>query len=55
MSSAVENRICKELGFINKDPPENCSAGPKNDENIFVWEASILGPTETPYEGGIYK
>ncbi len=55
MSSAVENRISKELVFINKDPPANCSAGPKDDGNIFVWEASILGPTETPYEGGIYK
>lgn len=55
MSSSVESRINKELLFINRDPPANCSAGPKDNDNIFLWEASILGPTETPYEGGIFK
>ena len=53
--SSVEQRIGKELIMINKDPPSNCSAGPKSDTNLFHWEATILGPTETPYEGGIYK
>ena len=46
-------RLTKELQEIKKDPPLNISAGPIND-NLFEWEAVLLGPTETPYEGGIF-
>ena len=33
-------RIKRELIDYQKDPPSNCSAGPK-DENIFDWEATL--------------
>ena len=46
-------RLTKELIEIQKDPPLNISAGSKED-NLFEWEAVLLGPTETPYEGGIF-
>ena len=46
-------RLTKELQEIKKDPPLNISAGPIND-NLFEWEAVLLGPTETPYEGGVF-
>jgi len=47
-------RINKELlEFINS-PPENCSAGPIND-NLFNWSATILGPTKSPFDGGIFN
>ena len=47
-------RLQKEIREIQLDPPSNCSAGLIND-NIYHWEAVIMGPSETPYEGGIFK
>ena len=47
-------RLQKELSEIQKDTPENCSAGLNNTNDLFNWDATIIGPTETPYEGGIF-
>ena len=47
-------RLQKELEEIKTDPPSNCSAGLK-DDNIYEWEATIIGPSESPYSGGIFR
>ena len=54
MNKKLEKRLKIELDDIKKNPPMNCSAGLINDD-IKKWEATIIGPSETPFAGGIYK
>ena len=50
---SAENRIKAELLEIEKDPPDNCSAGMESDD-IYTWEATLMGPTGSVYEGGVF-
>ncbi len=47
-------RLTRELKNLIEDPPINISAGPI-EENMFFWDATIIGPIGTPYERGIFK
>ena len=49
----VAKRLQSEHKEMITNPPSNCSGGPINDD-IFKWQATILGPKGTPYEGGIF-
>jgi ubiquitin-conjugating enzyme E2 D/E len=54
MSSAM-HRIKKELSEFLLDPPTHCSAGLADEDNLFLWDATIIGPQDTNYENGIFK
>ena len=47
-------RINADLNEILKNPPANCSAGPIDENNIYEWQATIMGPRDSPYQDGIF-
>ena len=47
-------RLAKEMNDLNQESIPNISAGPINSNDLTNWQATIIGPSETPYEGGIF-
>ena len=45
-------RIQRELEILKKDLPNNWTLGPIDETNLFILELTLLGPQNTPYEGG---
>ncbi|VDK66203.1 unnamed protein product [Gongylonema pulchrum] len=41
---------------MKRAPVEGFSAGLRGDaEDIYKWEVVVLGPPDTPYEGGVFR
>jgi len=48
-------RLKKELSDLFLNPLPNCSAYLLNENDLFTWEAKIIGPENSPYHNGIFK
>ncbi|KAF2437054.1 ubiquitin-conjugating enzyme [Tothia fuscella] len=54
MSAVASKRLGTEYKNLTNDPPEGITAGPANEDDMFIWEALIQGPEGTPFEGGVF-
>ena len=52
MTSTI--RLSREYQNLVKEPIDNVNFIVNND-NLLKWEFSIIGPHDSPYEGGIYN
>ncbi|XP_031567300.1 ubiquitin-conjugating enzyme E2 S-like [Actinia tenebrosa] len=54
LSPQIIKQVARELQGLASNPPEGIKIF-TNDEDITDIQATIEGPTGTPYEGGIFK
>ena len=47
-------RLVRELNQLASDPAPGVSAWAVDDDNMMELEAMILGPSESPYDGGSF-
>ena len=48
-------RLTSDLKNIQRDAPNGISAGPMDESNLYFWQATISGPEETCWEGGLFN
>ncbi|CAN6561077.1 unnamed protein product [Malus baccata var. baccata] len=53
-NSNLPRRIIKETQRLLSEPAPGISASP-SEENMRYFNVMILGPTQSPYEGGVFK
>ncbi|WVZ00765.1 hypothetical protein V8G54_026834, partial [Vigna mungo] len=53
-NSNLPRRIIKETQRLLSEPAPGISASPSED-NMRYFNVMILGPTQSPYEGGVFK
>ncbi|KAI0565521.1 Ubiquitin-conjugating enzyme [Gracilaria domingensis] len=48
------DRLQDEYRILSRNPHPGGSASPRDPNFPFVWDATILGPNNTPWEGGFF-
>ena len=53
----AQKRIARELKELSRPDqlPSGCVCSPINADNLFEWAATIEGPSDSPYEGGVFE
>jgi ubiquitin-conjugating enzyme E2 G2 len=52
--STAQKRLLKEYQQLTRDPPPGIIAGPIREDDLYHWECLLEGPSETPYENGVF-
>ncbi|ELR16963.1 ubiquitinconjugating enzyme E2-17 kDa, putative [Acanthamoeba castellanii str. Neff] len=47
--------VLRLLSDLKGCQDEGFNAGPVNEDNLFVWNATLFGPYETAWEGGVFQ
>uniref|UniRef100_A0A7S1SZ89 E2 ubiquitin-conjugating enzyme n=1 Tax=Tetraselmis chuii TaxID=63592 RepID=A0A7S1SZ89_9CHLO len=55
MSDQATLLLHRQLKELSKNPVDGFSAGLVDDSNVFEWQITIMGPPDTPYEGGFFN
>ena len=55
MKKGAIKRLAKEMETMENCKDGNISAAPIDPSNMYRWHGIIIGPKDTPYEGGIFK
>lgn len=48
-------RLRKDYRQLQKEPENGCSAAPIAEDHMLIWRASVIGPDESPFEGGVFQ
>ena len=51
----AQKRLQKEFKEFTDNPPENCEGGPENENDLFKWQLTLMGPSDSPYDGGLFN
>ena len=54
-SLAASKRLRKELQVLRKSGEDSDIALHVHPDNLLKWKAWIKGPSDTPYEGGVFQ
>ncbi|XP_010495778.1 PREDICTED: ubiquitin-conjugating enzyme E2 2-like [Camelina sativa] len=54
MAHLSSSHLRSGLKYLNRDLSPNITTVIVDDD-IFRWEATLIGPVNTPYEGGVFK
>ena len=50
-----QKRLQKEFHEFTNNPPENCEGGPENENDLYKWNLTLMGPSDSPFEGGVFN
>ncbi|OAF68850.1 hypothetical protein A3Q56_03376 [Intoshia linei] len=45
----------RQLSELQKNPVSGFSAGLSDENDIYLWDLVVMGPPNSPYEGGFFK
>lgn len=45
----------RQLKELAKSPVDGFSAGLVDEANVYEWEVCVMGPSGTPFEGGLFR